>query len=200
MMLSSLCYIGYKAYQRYNLSHFNGQIKSEEFFPYNIPNTPSVDDVLRARRSINGFYGLLASEDSDINVPVWRGLSDYALYRGAALEEQNMEFGKGHVIVFGHNVADQYLFGNLPRVRMESKVYMYQGSKIFVYEVYEARSGWDTETAYVEKGIEGHETCTLVTCIGVYPTSARYFVKGKLVGVIDNLDSQKDIKDKYNWK
>ena len=127
-------------------------------------------------------------------------LSDYALYRGAALEEQNMEFGKGHVIVFGHNVADQYLFGNLPRVRMGSKIYMYQGSKIFVYEVYEARSGWDTETAYVEKGIEGYETCTLVTCIGVYPTSARYFVKGKLVGVIDNLDSQKGIKDKYNWK
>ena len=80
-MLSSLCYIGYKAYQRYNLRHLNGEIKSEEFFPYNIPNTPSVDDVVRARRSINGFYGLLASEDSDINVPVWRGLSDYALYR-----------------------------------------------------------------------------------------------------------------------
>ena len=183
IMVSSLCYMGYKAYQRYILSHLNAQITSEEFFPYNIPNTPSVDDVVRARRSINGFYGLLASEDSDINVPVWRGLSDYALYRGAALEEQNMEFGKGHVIVFGHNVADQYLFGNLPKVRLGSKVYMYQGSKIFV-----------------EKGIEGQETCTLVTCIGVYPTSARYFVKGKLVGVIDNLDSQKDIKDKYNWK
>ena len=72
-MVSSLCYMGYKAYQRYILSHLSGQITSEEFFPYNIPNTPSIDDVVRARRSINGFYGLLASENSDINVPVWRG-------------------------------------------------------------------------------------------------------------------------------
>lgn len=200
LIVGAAGYIGHKEYQKRLLERVEAPITSEEFFPYNIPTTPSVDDVIKARTSINGFYGFIASENSEINSPIWRGLSDYALYRGGALWDRNMEFGKGHIVAFGHNVTDRYLFGQLSRLRSGSKVYMYQGSKVYVYEIYDSRSGWDNESEYVNKGIEGKETCTLVTCIGMYPTSARYFVKAKLVGVVEDGDSMQAIKDRYNWK
>ena len=199
IMLSTLGYIGYKGYQRYIMSHLNAHITSEEFFPYNIPTTPSVEDVVRARTSISGFYGLVASENLELNVPVWRGLSDYALYRGGALERQDMEFGKGHIVMFGHNVVDKYLFGNLSKLGLGTKVYMYQGSVVYVYEVYESRVGKDTESDYVNKGLDGYDTCTLVTCIGSYPTEDRYFVKVRLVGLFSDKDSIDKVKGKFNW-
>lgn len=34
----------------------------------------------------------------------------------------------------------------------------------------------------------------------MYPTSARYFVKAKLDGVVEDGDSMQAIKDRYNWK
>lgn len=200
IMVGLAGYIGTKEYQKRLLERVEAPITSEEFFPYNIPTTPSVNDVIRARTSINGFYGFIASEQLEINSPIWRGLSDYALYRGGALWDRNMEFGKGHIVAFGHNVTDRYLFGQLSRLRTGSKVYMYQGSKIYVYEVYDSRSGWDNESEYVEKGIEGQVTCTLVTCVGMYPTSARYFVKAKLVGVVEGDESMSAIKDRFGWK
>ena len=200
IMIGLAGYIGTKEYQKRLLERVEAPITSEEFFPYSIPTTPSVNDVIRARTSINGFYGFIASEQSEINSPIWRGLSDYALYRGGALWDRNMEFGKGHIVAFGHNVTDRYLFGQLSRLRTGSKVYMYQGSKIYVYEVYDSRSGWDNESEFVEKGIEGQVTCTLVTCVGMYPTSARYFVKAKLVGVVEGDESMSAIKDRFGWK
>lgn len=199
IMLLSLTYLGYKTYQKYLLTHFNGRISSEDFHPYNIPNTPSVDDVIRTRTSIKGFYGLVASEHEEINVPVWRGLSDYALYRGGALWNTEMEFGKGHIVLFGHNVVDKYLFGHLSSLKVGSKVYMYQGKDMYVYEVYESRAGWDSESKYVETGINGTPTATLVTCIGMYPTNARYFVKVKLVSKLENNKNIDEIKDKFAW-
>lgn len=73
LIVGAAGYIGHKEYQKRLLERVEAPITSEEFFPYNIPTTPSVDDVIRARTSINGFYGFIASENSEINSPIWRG-------------------------------------------------------------------------------------------------------------------------------
>lgn len=164
---------------------------------------PTTEQVIEARKSIEGHYGLIAIEDTALNVPIFRGLSDYGMWRGGVTWDANMRFGEGHTVLFGHNVRETYLFGYITRAQVGKEVYGYDGKAIYVYEVVESRKGTQYEIDYVESGSfgNGRPTITLVTCVDGFPTEKRWFVRATLKKVVYPIDKEyTDLKDKNGWE
>lgn len=164
---------------------------------------PTTQQVIEARKSIKGHYGLIAIEDTSLNVPVFKGLSDYGMYRGGKTWDSSMRFGVGHTVLFGHNVREQYLFGYITQAKVGKDIYGYDGNKIYVYEVVESRKGTKYEIDYISSGTfgKGKPTLTMVTCVDGFPTEKRWFVRATLSNIVDsssNLFSQ--LKEKNGWQ
>lgn len=146
---------------------------------------PDRDAVLAARQDISGYYAYLAIDGGYLNSPVWRGMSDYAMYRGGVTYKDDMEIGKGNLVILGHNMWDGSLFGGIHNTPVGNSVWLYDGEMLHEYVVYENRAGKEWEVSVMDDISEGEKPrLTLITCIGSYGTPDRRFVLAEYKGAV----------------
>jgi LPXTG-site transpeptidase (sortase) family protein len=79
----------------------------------------------------------------------------------------DMELGRTHLAIYGHNHTSQNLsFNNLKNAAIGDSFYLYAESGIYTYEVADIFSDWRTDTTkkYVDDFSIGSDICYIITC------------------------------------
>jgi LPXTG-site transpeptidase (sortase) family protein len=122
----------------------------------------------------------------------------------------DMELGRTHLAIYGHNHTAQNLsFNNLKNAAIGDMFYLYAESGIYTYEVTDIFSDGRTDTTkkYVDDFSVGSDICYIITCgrdnflIGGQSTRYQDFiVEGHLSSVISLSEYAKDqLEEERRW-
>lgn len=119
----------------------------------------------------------------------------------------DMELGKTHLSIYGHNHTSQNLsFNNLSNAKEGDVFYLYATSGVYAYEVESIFSDWRESTTekYVEDFSIGADICYIITCGRDYflidGKSTRYkdfIVQGRLVEHLSLTEYAKEVLADY---
>lgn len=131
-----------------------------------------------------------------IRLDIYKGVSDYALLRGAGTYLPNQQMGKGNYILAGHNMEDGVtLFSPLYRIKNGALIYLSDGRDIYTYQVYDISTISSTTVEVLNEKVE-EPIVTLLTCADRYAIN-RICVKGKLVEKIAVQEASSKIKQVF---
>ncbi len=163
----------------------NDTLKVE--FDFSAVEDVDIKSIIKGFRNFNKelVIGTLLIPDLDINLPIMKGLSDANLSAGAATMKPNQSFGLGNYTLAGHKMKKKdLLFGSLMDIEIGTKVYISDGEKIYVYQIYDTVVVPDTaiEMLSDEKSDEkGKPIISLMTCYFSSSTGKRFFALGELI-------------------
>lgn len=132
-----------------------------------------------------------------IRLDIYKGVSEYALLRGAGTYFPDRELGKGNFVLAGHNMEDEVtLFSPLYRIQKGQKIYASDGKEIFVYKVSEILTISSTQVEVLDDVDNGQAMITLITCADSYAIN-RICVKGKLIERVTIEKASKKLKNPF---
>ena len=145
--------------------------------------------------------GGISIPELNMNLPIFKGLENVALYYGAGTMKENQVMGQGNYSLASHHVfgltgANAMLFSPLEKAKAGMKIYITDKEKIYTYVI----SSVDTVTpdrVDVIQDREGVNEITLVTCEDAAATY-RTIVKGNLETSVDYDKAPKDILDSFS--
>lgn len=99
-----------------------------------------------------------------INLPILRGVSDYAILMGAGTMKKDQEMGKGNYALTSHHMLDQdVLFGPIIHAKKNMSVYLTDLENVYEYKVKEMKYIQATDVHVIEDHGDQSEL-TLITC------------------------------------
>lgn len=149
--------------------------------------------------------GGIAMPDLNLNLPIFKGLSNTALMYGAGTMKENQIMGEGNYSLASHHIfgiagASDKLFSRLSESEEGMKIYLTDKEKIYTYTVTSVESV-TPDSVYVIDDVEGQKEITLVTCEDAAATM-RTIVKGKFENAVayeqSSKDAQRAFKKIYN--
>lgn len=145
--------------------------------------------------------GGIAIPDLGMNLPIFKGLSNTALYYGAGTMKETQVMGQGNYSLASHHVfgitgASEMLFSPLDRSQAGMKIYVTDKTTIYTYVITSVETVTPDRVDVVED-VEGVNEITLVTC-GDAAATNRVIVKGNLETAIPYDEASKEIKDAFN--
>lgn len=146
-------------------------------------NNKKIMDSLLSNEGANKNYVIagISIPSVGIRLDIYKGVSEYALLRGAGTYFPDRELGKGNFVLAGHNMEDEVtLFSPLYRIQKGQKIYVSDGKEIFVYKVSEILTISSTQVEVLDDIDKGQPVITLITCADRYAIN-RICVKGKLI-------------------
>lgn len=146
-------------------------------------NNKKIMDSLLSNEGANKNYVItgISIPSVGIRLDIYKGVSEYALLRGAGTYFPDRELGKGNFVLAGHNMEDEVtLFSPLYRIQKGQKIYVSDGKEIFVYKVSEILTISSTQVEVLDDIEKGQPVITLITCADRYAIN-RICVKGKLI-------------------
>jgi sortase A len=133
----------------------------------------------------NLVIGILLIPDLDIDIPIFKGLTNGNLMAGVATMRPDQSMGVGNYPLAGHNMRDKsLLFGSLMDIKVGTKAIISDGDTVYEYEIYENIVVPDTalDMIFDEKSKEkGKPIISLMTCYHSSKTGKRFFSLGELV-------------------
>lgn len=133
----------------------------------------------------NLVIGILLIPDLDIDIPIFKGLTNGNLMAGAGTMRPDQSMGVGNYPLAGHNMRDKsLLFGSLMDINVGTKAIISDGNTVYEYEIYENIVVPDTALDMIldEKSKErGKPIISLMTCYYSSKTGKRFFSLGELV-------------------
>lgn len=140
--------------------------------------------------------GGIAIPELEINLPIFKGLSNTALYYGAGTMKENQEMGKGNYSLASHHLtlvpgADKVLFTPLDRAKNGMKIHVTDKENIYTYEITSVEVVLPDRVDVIDD-VEGKTEITLVTCEDSEATK-RIIVKGELKETIPYKGAPKSI-------
>ncbi|HFI0163040.1 TPA: class A sortase [Streptococcus suis] len=131
--------------------------------------------------------GGIAIPDVNINLPIFKGLSNVALMYGAGTMKETQVMGQGNYSLASHHVfgiagASETLFSPLENTKEGMKIYLTDKENIYIYTIKSVQTV-TPDSVYVIEDTEGKNEITLVTCEDAAATM-RTIVKGDLESVI----------------
>lgn len=163
-------------------------------------NNKKIMDSLLSNEGANKNYVIagISIPSVGIRLDIYKGVSEYALLRGAGTYFPDRELGKGNFVLAGHNMEDEVtLFSPLYRIQKAQKIYVSDGENIFVYKVSEILTISSTQVEVLDDIGNEQAMITLITCADSYAIN-RICVKGKLVEKIAVQDASSKIKEVFS--
>lgn len=152
-------------------------------FDYDAVRPVDTKDVAKAATSnAAGSIGKIAIPDVDIHLPIFYGLAQTNLMRGAGTMKQNETMGEeGNYCLAGHHMEDNnILFGPLANIDMGAKVYLTDGKNVYTYKVTLKKIVNEDQVQWLND-VPGQKLLTLVTCSSGTPgVKTRIIVRGEL--------------------
>lgn len=152
-------------------------------FDYGAVRPVDTKDVAKAATSnAAGLIGKIAIPDVGIHLPVFYGLAQSNLMRGAGTMKQNETMGEeGNYCLAGHHMEDNnILFGPLANIGVGAKVYLTDGKNVYTYKVTLKKIVNEDQVQWLND-VPGQKLLTLVTCSSGTPgVKTRIIVRGEL--------------------
>lgn len=138
--------------------------------------------------------GGMAIPNVELNLPIYKGVSNEGMYLGAGTLYPDQEMGvSNYPIASHHSINDDLLFAPLMRVEHGDLIYLTDLSTVYVYEI-------DTITQVAPTAMEvvaptEASIVTLITCD--YSLNERVIVQGSLVESVDIDDASQEMIDAF---
>lgn len=159
--------------------------QAETTFDFDQVESISTEAVLKAQWESQQLpvIGGIAIPDLNVNLPIFKGLSNVALMYGAGTMKENQEMGQGNYALASHHIfglagASETLFSPLENAQEGMKIYLTDKQNVYTYVVTSVQSV-TPESVEVIDDVEGQTEITLVTCEDLEATM-RTIVKGRL--------------------
>ena len=126
--------------------------------------------------------GKLSVPSVKVKLPIFKGLDNYNLVRGAGTMKETERMGPGNYALAGHHMKDgSLLFGPLENVKKGDKIYLADKHHVYVYETRLKTVVDKHDTNYIND-VQGQKLVTLITCAsGMTGESRRVVVQGELL-------------------
>lgn len=152
-------------------------------FDYDAVRPVDTKDVAKAATSNDtGSIGKIAIPSVDIHLPVFYGLAQNNLMRGAGTMKPNETMGEeGNYCLAGHHMEDnKILFGPLANIKEGDKIYLTDGNNVYTYHVALKRIVNEDQVQWLND-VPGQKLVTLITCSSGTPgVKTRIVVQGAL--------------------
>ncbi|HFH9838025.1 TPA: class A sortase [Streptococcus suis] len=175
---------------------------AETTFDFAQVESISTEAVLAAQWNAQQLpvIGGIAMPDLNLNLPIFKGLSNTALMYGAGTMKENQVMGEGNYALASHHVfgisgASDTLFSRLEDSKVGMKIYLTDKEKIYTYTVTSIESV-TPDSVYVIDDVEGQNEITLVTCEDAAATM-RTIVKGKFDSSIDYDQAPEEVQQAF---
>lgn len=176
--------------------------KADVTFDFSQVESISTESVLASQVQSQKLpvIGGIAIPDLDMNLPIFKGLSNTALMYGAGTMKENQQMGQGNYSLAGHHIfgmtgASQALFSPLEKAQNGMKIYLTDKDKIYVYTV-DSVSVVTPERVDVIDDVPNQNQITLVTCEDLAATK-RTIVTGTLESIHSFKAASKEIKNVF---
>lgn len=161
--------------------------KSGDFNTTNV-KAISPEDILKASMKKNaGSIGKIAIPKVGLKLPIFYGMAQNNMVRGACTMRSNEEMGmQGNYTLAGHHMMDnEILFGPLQNVQDNDLIYLTDGQKVYTYQVQQKKVVSEYQTYWI-KDVSDKHLITLITCAsGHEGETCRIIVRGILTSVQD---------------
>ncbi|MTB63974.1 sortase [Streptococcus sp. zg-86] len=172
--------------------------QAETTFDFDQVESISTESVLKAQWESQQLpvIGGIAIPDLNVNLPIFKGLSNVALMYGAGTMKETQEMGQGNYSLASHHIfgitgASETLFSPLEKAKEGMKIYLTDKQNVYTYVVTSVQSV-TPESVYVIDDVEGQTEITLVTCED-FEATMRTIVKGRLESSIPYNETPKDV-------
>lgn len=168
-------------------------ISDSEVYQSVISNSKSADDL--------PVIAGIAIPELNVNLPIFKGVSNEALLYGAGTMKEDQEMGFGNYALASHNVfglagASKMLFAPLVNAQKGMKIYLTDKDNVFTYEISSIETVEPSATYVIDNDSEKTQV-TLVTCTDANATG-RIIVKGDLVKQDTWDNSPEDVKQAFH--
>ena len=142
----------------------------------------------------------IAIPELNLNLPIYKGVSNENLYYGAGTMKENQQMGKGNYALASHNIfgltgRSTMLFSPLEHAKKGMNVYLTDKENVYTYEITNISIVEPTATYVIDDNPEKSEV-TLVTCTDIYATN-RIVVKGELKQINKWENTPSSIRDAF---
>lgn len=159
--------------------------KTEATFDFAAVESASLEAVLQAQLSgkVLPVIGGVAVPSVEIQLPIFKGLSNDALLFGAGTFSATQQMGQGNYALASHRIENStILFTRLEEVQMGDVIYLTDLDQIYVYETIESKRIEAYQVEVIEE-VPNQTLVTLITC-GEAAGITRWMVQGKLTETI----------------
>lgn len=186
-------YFMVKMETEYNINHFSKEeIKKNEQRQdqnYDFANVESIGygEILKSRLGKNSsdlpIIGGVAIPNIEINLPIFKGISEYSLLYGAGTLFEQEKMGEKNYILASHRASNpKLLFTPLERITLGDNIYITDLTNIYIYKTTSKKKVPPSDTSVLAEP-ENQKIITLITC-GDMQATTRLIVQGTLVSKI----------------
>ena len=179
--------------------------KAKTTFDFGQVESLSTEAVMKAQMEGQQLpvIGGLSIPELDMNLPIFRGLTNASLYFGAGTMKENQVMGEGNYALASHHVfaingSSKMLFSPLDNAAAGMKVYLTDKEDIYEYTV-TSKTIVDPEHVEVVDDVPGQTELTLVTCTDAEATQ-RVIVKAKFEKKMSYKTADEKIKKSFSKK
>lgn len=159
-----------------------------------------INTALKSRFNDNKVpvLGAIAIPDLKINLPILRGVSDYAILMGAGTMKKDQQMGQNNYALTSHHMLkEDVLFGPIINTKIGTKIYLTDLENTYEYEAIEANYIEATDV-HVIQDESGKDELTLITCDDT--GEGRFMVKAKFNKLTAIEDTDTDIINYFYGK
>ncbi len=152
---------------------------------FDFKKVKAVDNKMVARAALSknqDAVGKLSVPGVKVRLPIFKGLDNYNLVRGAGTMKEDEKMGEGNYALAGHHMKDgTLLFGPLENVEEGDRIYLADRHHVYVYKTTLKTVVDKHDTNYIDD-VRGKKLVTLITCAsGMTGESRRVVVQGELL-------------------
>lgn len=138
----------------------------------------------------NLIVGQIVIPSIDLNLTIFKGLSENELFAGVGTMKPDQVMGEGNYAIAGHYAENNTLFGNLTSVKNGDFIKITDKKKIYVYEVFDYKIVDPSQVELIEDNFAEEKDKPIISLMNCYYennvfTGNRYFVFGELVETLD---------------
>ncbi|MGY3765516.1 class A sortase [Vagococcus vulneris] len=183
--------------EKYTAKDIEANKKKEATF--NFDNVQSLDFnlVAEARKNTANMHvlGGIAIPSVELNLPIFKGISNYSIAVGAGTMKEDQIMGQGNYGLASHYMYDpKLLFAPLVRVEKGSSIFLTDLEYIYEYKVTMKEYVEPTRVEVIDD-VPGKRMVTLVTCD--VTGANRLIVQGELVKVAAGDAATKDMTSAF---
>lgn len=174
--------------------------EAEAEFDFSKVDPIDLQQVFKAKTESQKFLtlGMIAVPSVNLNLPIYKGVSNPVLLAGAGTMKPDQKMGEGNYALASHNYFGDktILFSPLVDAQVGDKVYLTDMENIYEYEMTSIDIIKPTQVEVINDE-PGVTEVTLITCDD-WKASNRYCLKAKLVSKTSVSSASEDMKKVFD--
>jgi len=176
----------------------NKNLDKEATFDFDAVESLDFDTIAKARlyQDQMAVIGGISIPQVNLNLPIIKGISNYAIAVGAGTMKEDQQMGEGNYALASHHMNnDSLLFGPLVNINLGDTIYITDLTNIYEYKV-SYKEYVTPDRVDVIDDVPDKKMITLVTCD--YTGDNRLIVQGTLSKVVPTGEADTQMMDAFN--